>query len=166
VQEQAKKASKKTSYSDIHESEKSQVANSSHLARSTTVQNVKVEFIRPRYTDLKAWCADPNNVYIGRRGVVFVDKVRFPDRESTWANPFKLSKTCSRDESIRKYEAHIRKRLAAEAGLLDALRALRGKALGCWCKPEACHGDILLRLLAEDERHTAASGEDGSKADD
>ncbi len=127
---------------------------------------MKVDHIRPRYTDLKAWCADPNNIYIGRRGVVFVDKVRFPDRESIWANPFKVCKVCPREESIRQYEAHIRKRLAAEAGLLEALRALRGKTLGCWCKPEACHGDVLLRLLAEDARRTAASTEDGSNADE
>lgn len=24
---------------------------------------------------------------------------------------------------------------------------LEGKNLGCWCKPEACHGDILVELI-------------------
>lgn len=23
---------------------------------------------------------------------------------------------------------------------------LRGKTLGCWCKPDACHGDVLAEL--------------------
>jgi hypothetical protein len=30
--------------------------------------------------------------------------------------------------------------------LLAALPELKGKTLGCWCKPQACHGDILARL--------------------
>jgi hypothetical protein len=118
---------------------------------STTVINVKVENIRPAFDNLRAWCASSSHVYIGRRGVVFINKVRFPDRDSTWANPFKVGKGCSREESIAKYEAHIRGRLAKEEGLRADLRGLRGKVLGCWCKPLACHGDILLRLLAEEE---------------
>jgi hypothetical protein len=27
---------------------------------------------------------------------------------------------------------------------------LKGKKLGCWCKPNACHGDVLAEL-ADDE---------------
>ena len=32
---------------------------------------------------------------------------------------------------------------------MKRLPELKGKSLGCWCKPEACHGDVLVRLLAE-----------------
>jgi hypothetical protein len=32
--------------------------------------------------------------------------------------------------------------------LLNDLHELKGgKILGCWCKPQACHGDVLLELL-------------------
>jgi hypothetical protein len=31
------------------------------------------------------------------------------------------------------------------------LEFLRGKVLGCWCKPENCHGDVILKLLKETE---------------
>lgn len=117
----------------------------------TTLVNVKVENIRPAFLDLRAWCSSSKHVYIGRRGVVFIDRVRFPDRDSVWANPFKVGKRCSREESIAKYEAYIRGWLAKEEGLRADLRALRGKVLGCWCKPLACHGNVLLRLLAEEE---------------
>jgi hypothetical protein len=24
-----------------------------------------------------------------------------------------------------------------------------GKNLGCWCKPEKCHGDILIKIIEE-----------------
>jgi hypothetical protein len=33
------------------------------------------------------------------------------------------------------------------AGELKQLRELKGKELGCWCKPNKCHGDILLELI-------------------
>lgn len=26
---------------------------------------------------------------------------------------------------------------------------LRGKTLGCFCKPAACHGDIIVRVVEE-----------------
>lgn len=29
---------------------------------------------------------------------------------------------------------------------MAALPELKGR-LGCWCKPEACHGDVLVELL-------------------
>lgn len=36
-----------------------------------------------------------------------------------------------------------------ELGLLRELTLdeLKGKTLGCWCKPECCHGDVLINLL-------------------
>jgi hypothetical protein len=27
------------------------------------------------------------------------------------------------------------------------LPTLKGKTLGCWCKPEACHGDVLVEFI-------------------
>lgn len=35
--------------------------------------------------------------------------------------------------------------------LLKDLHELKGKTLGCFCKPLSCHGDILVRLA--DESH-------------
>ena len=43
------------------------------------------------------------------------------------------------------YEVHVRRR----PDLLAALPELAGKRLGCYCKPEACHGDVLVKLLRE-----------------
>jgi len=31
-----------------------------------------------------------------------------------------------------------------------AKRELRGRTIACWCKPEACHGDILAELADAD----------------
>jgi hypothetical protein len=37
--------------------------------------------------------------------------------------------------------------LPHKPSLLAKLDTLRGKVLGCWCSPEACHGDILATAL-------------------
>lgn len=62
------------------------------------------------------------------------------DRRSEWGNPFELGKDGDRDEVIENYEEHY---LPHKPSLLSGLGLLRGKALGCWCAPERCHGDVL-----------------------
>lgn len=42
------------------------------LFRRTDVVNVKVKYIRLNYDNLKIWNKSNDNVYIGRRGIVFV----------------------------------------------------------------------------------------------
>ena len=32
---------------------------------------------------------------------------------------------------------------------MNSLDELEGKTLGCFCKPEKCHGDVLLELLTQ-----------------
>jgi len=118
-----------------------------------SVCNVKVAFIRPRYNDLREWCDDEDNVYIGRRGIVFISteqgKERYPKVDSIWANPFKLSDKNDRESVLSSYEAYIREKLESGDISLSELEKLRGKNLGCWCAPCGCHGDILLRLINE-----------------
>lgn len=62
------------------------------------------------------------------------------DRRTPWGNPFELPADGTRDEVIANYEQHY---LPYKPSLLDRLHTLKGKALGCWCAPEPCHGDIL-----------------------
>lgn len=52
--------------------------------------------------NLKEWMNDPNNVYIERRGIVFIDGKRFPEQDSPYANPFKVGKDGTRDEVFLK----------------------------------------------------------------
>jgi hypothetical protein len=77
---------------------------------------------------------DPYDVYIGRPG--------------QWGNPFKLVNEVDRGEVIAKYEAWLKDRPELIA---RAKRDLRGKVLGCWCAPRACHGDVLSAIANEDE---------------
>ena len=79
----------------------------------------------------------PNFVYIGR-GVA-------PFRRSKWANPYLIGRSGTRDEVVAKY----RRWILGKPELLASLPELKGKILGCWCIPKACHGSVLVELLGE-----------------
>lgn len=82
------------------------------------------------------------DVYIGRPG--------------PWGNPFShlpcsaaRFRVSSRAEAIAAYERW----LLAQPELVERVRReLRGKVLGCWCRPLPCHGDVLARIANEDVR--------------
>lgn len=70
-------------------------------------------------------------------------------RPSKWGNPFSHKpnthakfKVETRNIAIHKYQEWINE----QKELLNDLHELEGKILGCWCKPLACHGDILIKL--------------------
>lgn len=67
--------------------------------------------------------------------------------QSKWHNPYRIKDYSDINEVLRLYENYIR-----ASPLIDQLEELRGKRLGCWCKPGPCHGDILVKLLAEKKR--------------
>ena len=69
-------------------------------------------------------------------------------RGSRWGNPYshKVGTLAehvvgSRTEAIQKFEEY----LLSNEELMASLPELKGKILGCFCKPKSCHGDILLR---------------------
>lgn len=64
------------------------------------------------------------------------------DRKTKWGNPFVVGRDGTREEVIQQYADWI----IDQQHLIDALGELKGKRLGCWCKPQACHGDVLARL--------------------
>lgn len=67
-------------------------------------------------------------------------------RGSIWGNPFIIGKDGDRKEVIKKFDDWI----PTQLHLLVKLSDLRGRRLGCFCKPLACHGDILVRLADEE----------------
>lgn len=114
---------------------------------SATVVNVKVAHLRPRYQNLQEWMREPRNIYIGRRGVVFIKGTRFPPKDSIWANPYKIGRDGTRTEVLKKYRKYIEQKFANGDIPYAELEKLRGCNLGCWCAPEPCHGDILVEIL-------------------
>ena len=70
-------------------------------------------------------------------------------RPSKWGNPFSHKdgtqakyRVSTREEAVAKYKEW----LMTQPSLLADLHELRGKILGCWCTPQACHGDVLSEL--------------------
>lgn len=77
----------------------------------------------------------PDFVYIGRHNSYY----NLP--QSKWANFYQIGVDGTRGVVIVKYEVNIPPALKAD------LYELKGKILGCWCKPLACHGDVLEKLV-------------------
>jgi hypothetical protein len=75
------------------------------------------------------WRTNPDYVYIGRG--------------SKWGNPFKIGESSTRDDVIYLYKKWI----LCQESLINELFELDGKILVCYCKPLACHGDVLVDLL-------------------
>ncbi len=130
---------------------------------ATRIANVKVACIRPQYQNLKEWMADPNNVYIGRRGIVFIDGVRFPPQDSIFANPFKVGRDGTRQEVIDKYRDYIVAKIENGEIPPEEIENLRGKTLGCWCyttgEEGECHGDVLAEILDVWDEYLAGATE-------
>lgn len=63
--------------------------------------------------------------------------------QSPWANPFTITPYETRKDVIERY----RKYILGRPDLLARLHELRGRTLGCWCKPRECHGDVLVELI-------------------
>ena len=66
-------------------------------------------------------------------------------RGSKWGNPFKIGRDGNRDVVIKRYRQYLRRC----PHLLAALPELEGRVLGCFCKPLACHGDVLVELIED-----------------
>ena len=66
------------------------------------------------------------------------------DRKTCWGNPFKVNGT-SKAEQERVVSLY-REWIQTQPDLLRRIGELRGRALGCWCHPKPCHGDVLAKL--------------------
>ena len=77
---------------------------------------------------------EPYDVYIGR-GSVF-------------GNPFAIGvNSWTRDDVIRLYKEWFYGRIEKMPIFKKKVLALRGQIIGCWCKPKACHGDVIVEYL-------------------
>jgi hypothetical protein len=108
-----------------------------------SVVNVKCQYIKPEgYMSSSAWLEQKNHLYIGRN-VGYNPQWKWP--KSKWANPFKVGKDGTLDDVLEKYEKYVRE----NQELMDSLEELNGMTLGCWCKPNGCHGVVLVKLFNE-----------------
>lgn len=76
------------------------------------------------------------DVYIGRPG--------------PFGNPYKVDRL-GRAGALERYRQHFHDRLHSDKGFAAAVESLRGKTLGCFCKPQECHGDVIAEHLNSTE---------------
>jgi len=80
---------------------------------------------------------DKYDVYIGRAG---------RGQDGYFGNPFPLGSQ-PRGATIEKYRGYFLDRLRTDERFARRVRALKGKTLGCFCKPHPCHGDVIAEYL-------------------
>jgi hypothetical protein len=85
---------------------------------------------QPRVLNLRRDHIPRNAVYIGR------------GRGSKLGNPFVIGRDGSRAEVIESFNHWI----VRQRHLREAISELRGRDVVCFCAPQPCHGDVLLRL--------------------
>lgn len=84
----------------------------------------------------------PHDVYVGRAG---------KGQDGYFGNPIKVGERCPRCDGMHMegsatlpcYLAYLTDRIAADDTFRERVKSLRGKRLGCFCKPKPCHADIL-----------------------
>lgn len=93
----------------------------------TRVINIKTE------TEYQSDKSTPSYEYIGRG--------------SYWGNPYSMyEEGDDREEVIRKYKYDFDYEKFPNKEKSEIFK-LAGKRLGCFCKPQACHGDVLADFL-------------------
>lgn len=70
---------------------------------------------------------------------------KYMGRGGSWGNPFVIGRDGNRDEVCDKHDKWFRK----QQHLIDRLKELEGKRLGCFCKPKRCHVDNIIRVMKE-----------------
>ncbi len=113
---------------------------------------IKVASLRPNYRSFEEWLADPNNVYVGRAGRIFITDVKgesariFHYKNSLFANPYAV-KDHGLDTCLYMYRERLKSEIR-DPRILEELHKLKGKTLGCFCNlNEPCHVDIIIDAI-------------------
>lgn len=68
-------------------------------------------------------------------------------RGSVWGNPYKIGVDGTREEVISMYRLFLWRQIKSNKITQEQLLGLDGKVLGCFCKPSACHGDVIVNAV-------------------
>jgi hypothetical protein len=86
--------------------------------------------MRTKVVNLKS--GDAYDVYIGR--------------PSPFGNPYSVN-MYGREKALDLYRSYFALQLLSDSEFRERVHALKGKTLGCFCKPLDCHGDIIAEYV-------------------
>jgi len=82
---------------------------------------------------------DAYDIYIGRSTK--------KGKRNVLSNPYQIGPDGDRDEVLRKFAYDFPIKWKTDLEFRKAVLTCRGKRLGCFCKPNDCHGDIIVLFL-------------------
>jgi hypothetical protein len=86
---------------------------------------------------------EPFDVYIGHTG---------RSQGGYFGNPFRIGHGMSREDAVKRFQRYFIDRIEKDSAFKRRILALKGKRLGCFCKPKACHGDVIAEWLNKMEQ--------------
>ena len=92
-----------------------------------------------RIRKVRGFLVQDCDVYIGNE----IKNDNWDLKLSDWANPY----WGTSEESLRQYEVYVRGDKRLMKRIEDG--ELNNVSMGCWCAPNPCHGDILLKIIKE-----------------
>lgn len=89
------------------------------------------------------------DVYIGRAG---------NGQSGYFGNPYAKGSVCARcgqvhlrsGDTIPCFREYFLARVETDSRFRESVLDLKGKVLGCFCKPQPCHGDVIVAWLHND----------------
>ncbi len=80
------------------------------------------------------------NIKTGEKFTHYIGRACYGYEESPLHNPFKIG---TRKEKIENFKIYLEN----SDDLINYVKSLSEDAvLGCWCKPQGCHGDVIVEL--------------------
>ena len=83
------------------------------------------------------------NIKTGAYFDVFIGR----GRDSILGNPFKIGIDGNRQQVIEKFRVYFHERIAHDMLFKAKVLSLKDMIVGCYCKPEPCHGDVYVEYL-------------------
>jgi len=91
---------------------------------------------------------EPYDVYIGRAG---------RGQDGYFGNPCAIGQKCPVCSEVHKdggstipcFKHYFYNRIRTDKDFLRRVRTLKGKTLGCFCKPNPCHGDVIAGFFTK-----------------
>ena len=100
--------------------------------KKSTMQTVVVSIYKEQF-----------DVYIGRAG---------RGQDGYFGNPFRIGCGMSLEDAVQRFQRYFIDRIEKDSEFKRRVLAVKGKRLGCFCKPKACHGDVIADWLNKMEQ--------------